>query len=185
MKNFIFLLLLITVTKFYAQNESFTLKYSGLLNYENPKNSTLGNEYKANSNEIISFKSSFIESNSDGKFLEYIFDEAESILIEKATEKFTQPNSLKEKSVTIFLKDDLVRKLTQKFTAKKAIKTDNKKEYFKYDKEIIADKFNKVVYDDSFTIQIGKNIYEYINKLYKSDVDKTFVNELNLLVVNF
>lgn len=185
MKNFVLVLLLITFNQFYAQNESFILKYNGILNSENTNSNILGEEYQTKLDEIINFESIFIENNSEGKFLKYSLNEASSILIQNVESNSAPLSVIEEKSVVVILKDDFVKKLTQKFTVKEEIKKNDSKEYFKYDKEIIADKFNKAIYDKDFTIQVGKNIYEYINKLYKSDIDKTFVNELNLLVVNF
>ena len=34
-------------------------------------------------------------------------------------------------------------------------------------------------------IQLGENIYEYINILYKTELDKNLRNSLNLLAINF
>lgn len=185
MKNFLLVLLLISFNQLYAQNESFTLKYNDILNSKNTNSNIFGADYQTNLDEIINFESIFIENNSEGKFLKYSLNEASSILIENVEIKSAPLSVIEEKSVVVILKNDFVKKLTQKFTLKEKVKKNDSKEYFKYDKEIIADKFNKAIYEKDFTIQVGKNICEYINKLYKSDIDKTFVNELNLLVVNF
>jgi hypothetical protein len=185
MKNLILFLLLITVTRFYAQNEGTILKYNGLLNSTNIKVIQLENEYQSIFDEITNFEPSLIESNSEGKFLKYSFYGIESVLIENVSEQVTDSNSLEEKSIAIVLNGDFVTKLTQKFSSKANNSLNSNDNFFKFDKEIMTDKLNKVVYEDDFSIQIGKNIYEYIQKLHKSDIDKTFANELNLLVFNF
>lgn len=48
---------------------------------------------------------------------------------------------------------------------------------------------NKLLIDyainNELEIQIGKSIYPYINKILKTELDKTLQNSLNLLVINF
>lgn len=62
----------------------------------------------------------------------------------------------------------------------------NKTNYFDYQVLVKQDKLNKKIeVDDNINIEIGQNIYKYINKIYKSELDKTLRNSINLLVVNW
>lgn len=48
---------------------------------------------------------------------------------------------------------------------------------------------NKLLVTSSITpeieVQVGKDIYPYLNKILKTELDKTLQNSLNLLVINF
>lgn len=183
MKNIFILLLLITVTRYYAQNESAILQYNGFLKVENSTIKFINSTYRNNLEKIPFFKPCFIENNSDGKFLKYSFNN-ETMLMLVGT-SMNELNTATNKSLVLILKKDFVKKTTQKFLDEETIKNKLNKEYFKYDKSAVLDKLNKTIYDKEVTIQIGKSITKYLNKLHKSDLDKTFANELNLLVFSF
>ena len=186
MKKLLLFLLLITITRFYSQNESFILKYNTLIQSEEIKFDLFEKKLPTNIDEIINYTFSIIESNSEGKFLTYFPEGSEFSQIEKTSEINSNLNTTLKKSIIIVLNDHFLQSVTQKFSNTKNESNKPEKHFFTYNKELVTDKLNKKIYNtDDVSIQIGKNIYEYINKLYKSDVDKTFANQLNLLVVNF
>lgn len=62
---------------------------------------------------------------------------------------------------------------------------DKNLEYYKKYPELV-DTFNlKYIISEDLELQIGDNIYSYINNPFKTELDKTLSNSLNLLAFNF
>lgn len=126
-------------------------------------------------------------NNSEGKFPKY---ESKEITL-NISENIVNSNSLETLSDIAFIDNKLIQKLIEtniianNFVSEQMFYGDREvillKEYPKsIDKLNINYKTNSQI-----DIQIGKKIYSYINKLYKSEIDKTLQNSLNLLVINF
>ena len=58
--------------------------------------------------------------------------------------------------------------------------------FHNFAKKIEHDKLNtKLITLEDIDIEIGQNIFKYVNKIYKSEIDNTLKNSLNLLVANW
>jgi len=56
---------------------------------------------------------------------------------------------------------------------------------YNFEHKIRKNKLNKKFeIHESVSLEIGKDIYKHINKIYKSEIDKTLQNSINLLVIN-
>jgi|TARA_B110000240_G_C13491031_1_gene449611 hypothetical protein len=100
-------------------------------------------------------------------------------------------NLILEKSITIVAN----RKFINKLITDKIIQDDLINEAFTYrDRNIesyrnypeLVDLFNvKYTITEDLEVQTGDNIYDFINKPFKSELDRTLFNSLNLLAISF
>jgi|TARA_B110000967_G_scaffold47675_1_gene48318 hypothetical protein len=100
-------------------------------------------------------------------------------------------NLILEKSITIVAN----RKFINKLITDKIIQDDLINEAFTYrDRNIesyrnypeLVDFFNvKYTITEDLEVQTGDNIYDFINKPFKSELDRTLFNSLNLLAISF
>lgn len=127
-------------------------------------------------------------NNSEGKFSTYANPFSSSI------KSNTKTSIIKKRIASIDIKDneafidDIIFKLTSKSNI-------NSKDPLAYADRIIMyykknttpkNKLNATLFKNAnVEIQIGKNIYNYIYKLHKSEFDLDLKTSLNLLVVNF
>lgn len=100
-------------------------------------------------------------------------------------------NLILEKSITIVAN----RKFINKLITDKIIQDDLINEAFTYRNRNIesyrnypelVDLFNvKYTITEDLEVQTGDNIYDFINKPFKSELDRTLFNSLNLLAISF
>lgn len=126
-------------------------------------------------------------NNSEGKFPKYESNK----MLENISKKETNANTPTSTNPLVFIDNNLIQKLIETNTIAYNI---NGGQLFYGDREIIILKNESKTFDKlnvsyktnaQVEVQIGKNIYGYINKVYKSEIDKTLQNSLNLLVINF
>lgn len=141
-------------------------------------------------------------NNSEGKFA--LFQSFKKDL-EKAYQKETNTifsnteakdarkiKSIVIESYTVFINEIIHKASDSKyFTSHKIPLKDIENEKFKkqflaFSNSIAHDKLNaKINVSEGINIEIGQNIYNYINKTLKTELDKTLQNSLNLLVINW
>lgn len=142
-------------------------------------------------------------NNSEGKFA--IYDTYQKELLEaqytlsidnrKTVKKEIIKTSKKATSIVIESYTQFINEIITEAYIKESknykisleqIEKTNKNNYLDYHVLVKQDKLNKKIeIDDNINIEIGQNIYKYINKIYKSELDKTLRNSINLLVVNW
>ncbi|WP_299012292.1 hypothetical protein [uncultured Polaribacter sp.] len=153
-------------------------------------------QFKTNGIQDLNKELFFIQdlkpiNNSEGKFAFYkeidqsFVKEKESIV--KTDKKIIQ--LLTSNSLAVDVNLDLIHKiLLQKFikneVLSQVVSDDNYNAFYKtYD---LKDKLNILIYKGEYTaVELGNNIYQSINKLFKTEIDKTLDSSLNLLTFNF
>jgi len=202
------LIILISISQFFsfAQNgeknqNDLHLKIFNPVIEINEDDTTRGNEIFE---EIL--KSIYIvpTNNSEGKFA--LYESYQKELLDayflssknnrEIVRKEAKKNTKKRSSIIIDNYSEFINKIIAKaykneFQNYKIIleqidEVNNKTDYLDNQIQIKQDKLNKkIAVDDNINIEIGQNIYKYINKIYKSELDKTLNNSINLLVVNW
>lgn len=171
-------------------NENNTFSTKSLHNINFTENiSNVNNHLENLFSEIIKIEIKDIQKNSEGKFgeetkVKKIFNTREN----KRKENLNSSLLLKAKEEFIFevidkKLDEEIEKYIQNHEA--LTYGDRNLEFYKnYDelknKLIIRKKIFKQI-----ELQIGKDIYPYLTKILKTELDKTLQNSLNLMAVNF
>lgn len=133
-------------------------------------------------------------NNSEGKFPLYsqkapiIFEATEIVkptnIIELTTVKINRnSNDFIHNVIVKILKDHKIERLDDKNNIEKTQNstiTWNNNYVTEINNLIITHK----LYDQT-ELQIGKDIYSYMNKILKTEIDKTLQNSLNLFVINY
>ena len=102
---------------------------------------------------------------------------------------------LKTDNMNTSLKTEFVNKIIQKKIAEEILKYIIMNEALTYGDRYLneykdfTDLENKLILSKKITskieLQIGKDIYPYLNKIQKTELDKTMQNSLNLFAINF
>jgi hypothetical protein len=130
------------------------------------------------------------DNNSEGKFLVSEPKDA------KIIDNFSIENKIENQNLTTVLKKDFIYKMIVKQLLAMDQKNigninisensgDKNIELYK-NYEILLEKLS-VSYqlNDQIELQVGNNIYPFLKKIYKSEIDKTLHNSLNLFAINF
>ncbi|MFK8061003.1 MAG: hypothetical protein AB8B78_13040 [Polaribacter sp.] len=184
MKSIILFVLVIIVNSSYAQEKNNLQKSIFKVHIE--ENHYLVDDIFTNSlTKIEEFKAFEPVNNSEGKFPKYKSEQ--KILLESSATKDLIPVTLTDNQIG-FINDLIMKKLIErnemqyneaKFYGDRAI-------VFSYNFPKAIDRLNKNFnLTDGVDVQIGKNIYKNIQKIYKSEIDKTLQSSLNLLAINF
>lgn len=150
--------------------------------------------------EIITLELKDIKNNSEGKFSlnnnnkkYFVIKQNETSIFEKTT------NSIKKTELTNNLSANVKKEFVDTVIRKKIAEEIEKymqinealtygDRNIKFYKEYIISE-NKLIVNKVLTpeieLQIGKDIYPYLNKILKTELDKTLQNSLNLFVINF
>ncbi|PQJ78566.1 hypothetical protein [Polaribacter porphyrae] len=192
MKNLLYLALIFIIQPIFSQEEvdlKFYNKDFLKIDVLNKNDKT----YKIPEWKIIETKSFKIKENSEGKFL---VNKKEKDYFNK----ITSTNDMKYiDAKNIHLATDIKQKFVDNIIIKKLDEELKKNiilnESFTYgDRNIdlyrnYSNLENKlIVYgniSENVEIQIGKSLYPYLNKMYKTDIEKTLNTSLNILAINF
>ncbi len=138
--------------------------------------------------EIKALKFSEETNNSEGKFSVY----NNPFSIEKENNSSTK-NTEQLTALDVKIQEKLINNIVLKLLEKQNII--NNESSFTYGDRIIKrykqhikaeNKLNATLFKNkNIEVQIGKNIYNYIYKLHKTEFDLDLQSSLNLLVVNF
>ncbi len=129
-----------------------------------------------------------IENNPEGKFSNHQKNYQSFFeIVNKKEELAVSEISIILENYRDFINNIIVKKLDDEIRFTSSFEVENKVS----ESEIInikdfSDKLNyshKIT--DKIEVQIGKNIHNYLNKINKTELDKTLQNSLNLLVLNF
>lgn len=146
---------------------------------------------------IIKLEVKETKSNSEGKFT---LNSKSKIFFNKTIEDYTnsmidKKNVEKSSNLTTKINKEFVDKIIRKKIAEEIQNYLSINEALTYgdrniDLYINYDELeNKLVksypISSDVDIQIGKDIYPYLNKILKTELDKTLQNSLNLLAINF
>jgi hypothetical protein len=202
MKNSIYLLFVLIVNSTFSQTEKIDDIFLNMRNLENKIGESdflIKNEQKNLFPEIVTIQIKDIKNNSEGKFSLNDSNKKYFIADEKNTTVtiFDQKKSTKNTNTTITssVKKEFIEKIIQKKIAKEiqeymmlheALTLSDKnidvyRSYVELENKLIV---SHSIYKD-IEIQIGKDIYPYLNKVLKTELDKTLQNSLNLLAINF
>jgi len=152
--------------------------------------------------EIKNPKIKDFKNNSEGKFS---FNESKKELFKNEKEendteflvnkKAFKGVQLKTDNMNTSLKTEFVNKIIQKKIAEEILKYMIMNEALTYGDRYLneykdfTDLENKLILSKKITskieLQIGKDIYPYLNKIQKTELDKTMQNSLNLFAINF
>jgi hypothetical protein len=158
----------------------FKIKEIVPVDFEKKANANEGKfSLKEIENKSLTSLLSDLDKNTNAKFL----------IIEDIIS--SNQNLILEKSITIVAN----RKFINKLITEKIIQDDLINEAFTYrDRNIesyrnypeLVDLFNvKYTITEDLEVQTGDNIYDFINKPFKSELDRTLFNSLNLLAISF
>lgn len=160
------------------------------------QNSFLNEKNKANFikfKEIAPVDIIVVNNNSEGKFL--VSEPKNSVIkknfIKENFTEYTKNNSLTTEMKKEFIYNVIVRELLEmkrenitKIDLNGEYGDQNIDVYRNYD-AIMNQLIKTIELTDEVEIQIGKSVYPFLNKLYKSELDKTLNHSLNLVAINF
>ena len=192
MKKVLLISFLIFISANYAQNENFINSYTNTFSSQvNDINKQKQQFNKVNfMSDVIFLTSKEVKLNSDGKFL---INQKTKEHFENVSSKKTVTNKnvhLSADNMQEFIENIILQKL-ESALEKLAFNNEsltygdrNIEVYRNYqnlrDKLIASQKIA-----NNIEIQTGNNLYPYINKIQKTELDKTLQNSLNLLAINF
>lgn len=192
MKKVLLISFLIFISANYAQNENFINSYSNTFSSQvNDINKQKQQINKVNFlSDIIFLTSKEVKLNSDGKFL---VNQKTKEHFENVSSKKTVTNKnvhLSADNMQEFIKDIILQKLESvleklAFNNESLTYGDRNIEVYKNyqnlrDKLIASKKITK-----NIELQTGNSLYPYLNKIQKTELDRTLQNSLNLLAINF
>ncbi len=194
MKLLSILVILFISSLTFSQNDNFINSNSNL-DFLSKEKSKVNND-KVNINtifpEIILIKNWEHKEVSEGKFLVNSKTKQYFIKINESLTK--QP---KDKNIHLsantkqnFIKEVIVKKLNEEILKLSLLEEsltygDRNIELYRNYEELLNKLIINVDVNEQVTLQIGKNIYPYLNKILKTELDKTLQNSLNLFAVNF
>lgn len=149
--------------------------------------------------EIIKLEIKDLKNNSEGKFAlnsnnEKYFKQkfnktASSIIVEKTLVKNEKSDHLTTGAKKEFVDKVIIKKMEEEmrnFISMNEVVTYGDKNLDVY--KNYSDLKNKLIVSypikSEVELQIGKDIYPYLDKILKTELDKTLQNSLNLLVIN-
>lgn len=207
MKNILLILISLNHLFVFSQTnemhkEKLQLNFFTPLTENNQNNNSIHNEIFEDVMKSINITPN---NNSEGKFPLYndyvgelidnydISDNKGNVV---RTENKSNYDSQKLKSIMMqshaeFINEIINKVSTSELRNQKILlnQIENKKvdhHYHAYSHQIEHDKLNVEIYaNEDISIEIGKNIYKHINKILKTEIDKTLNNSINLLVLNW
>tara|TARA_R110002126_G_scaffold124451_4_gene266507 strand:- start:8972 stop:9571 length:600 start_codon:yes stop_codon:yes gene_type:complete len=199
MRNSIYLLFALSFNIAFSQIEKNDHTFLNKIDFKNKISESdflIKNEPKNLFPEIVNLKIKDIKNNSEGKFSLNDSNKKHFIADEKNTTVtiFDQKKNTNT-TITLSVKKEFIEKIIQKKIAKEIQEYMMLHEALTFsDKNIdvyhsYVELENKLIVSHSIykdiEIQIGKDIYPYLNKMLKTELDKTLQNSLNLLAINF
>jgi hypothetical protein len=204
MKKSIYILFFLTFQISVSQAQVEHLKVIKTSIFNNDENqSTLKNSFTENIFlEIVPLETVDFKNNSEGKFSfndskKQLFTtdlivEKELYLTKNETVQKTKVNTI---NLDVNINDEFVNKVIKKKIAEEIKNYINMNEALTYgDRSLnsyknLLELENKLIITQKITseieVQIGKDIYPYLKKILKSEIDKTLQNSLNLFAINF
>lgn len=194
MKNVFLITAILIVNLSFAQTTEANLKSISAADLEekhftNNTSTNFGEELKT---EVFVLKDIQSINNSEGKFPFYkefkntSFDSETKTIVKTGTEitKVLISSSL-EVSVNIALVNKiLMQNYIKNSLTNKTFNGDTNLDMYKNYAQ--KDEFNIAIYKkDVVELELGNNIYQSINKIFKTELDKTLDHSLNLLTFNF
>ncbi|MFY9242826.1 MAG: hypothetical protein WAO74_07345 [Polaribacter sp.] len=150
--------------------------------------------------DILDLEPRSFKKNSEGKFSfsnssKNLFSE----LIETSEQNIFNSNGLKKGQDNNFntkMKEEFIQKVIIKKMKEELVNYIKSNEALTYGDRNIDSYRNYTLYlenklildyalNPTIEIQLGKDIYTYLNKTLKTEIDKTLLNSLNLLAINF
>jgi hypothetical protein len=202
MKNIFILAAILLTNTLFSQNNN---EFSTPLNQVNFETDIKENYYLNESDKFlnlftdVNFLESNLKINTERKFLMKSLEKEnilssnlknESIMVTKNKRSAEDANSLiadaKSAFVNTIIEDKLKEELLKSLNANEALTYGDKNIDLYVEYEEMRNKLIKSYeINDSVEFQIGKSVYPYLNKILKTEIDKTLRNSLNLFVVNF
>lgn len=202
MKNIFILAAILLTNTLFSQNNN---EFSTTVNQVNFETDIKENYYLNDSDKFLNLFNdvNFLESNSkmntERKFLMKSLEKEnilssnlknKSIIVTKNKRSINDTNSLitdtKSTFVKTIIEDKLKEELLKSLNANEALTYGDKNIDLYVEYEEMRNKLIKSYeINDSVELQIGKSVYPYLNKILKTEIDKTLRNSLNLFVVNF
>jgi hypothetical protein len=201
MKNIFILAAILLTNTLFSQNNN---EFSTPVNQVNFETDIKENYYLNESDKFLNLFTdvNFLESkstmNTERKFLMKSLEKEnilssnlknESIIVTKI-KRIDDTNSLiadvKSAFINTIIEDKLKEELLKSLNANEALTYGDKNIDLYVEYEEMRNKLIKSYeINDSVEFQIGKSVYPYLNKILKTEIDKTLRNSLNLFVVNF
>lgn len=204
MKKSLYILFFLTFQISVSQTQVENLKVikTSIFNDEENKNKLKNSLTDNIFSEIVPLETVDFKNNSEGKFS---FSEskkrlfttdliAEKKLYITKNESF-QKTEVNTNNLDVNIKDEFVNKVIKKKIAEEIKNYINMNEALTYgDRSLnsyknLLELENKLIISQKITseieVQIGKDIYPYLKKILKSEIDKTLQNSLNLFAINF
>lgn len=201
MRNSLLISIILTAQISFSQKEikNINLNKAVIFNVNDKLNNGLSKNIFS---EIKNPKIKDFKNNSEGKFS---FNESKKELFKNEKEendteflvnkKAFKGVQLKTDNMNTSLKTEFVNKIIQKKIAEEILKYMIMNEALTYGDRYLneykdfTDLENKLILSKKITskieLQIGKDIYPYLNKIQKTELDKTMQNSLNLFAINF
>lgn len=201
MRNSLLISIILTAQISFSQKEikNINLNKAVIFNVNDKLNNGLSKNIFS---EIKNPKIKDFKNNSEGKFS---FNESKKELFKNEKEendteflvnkKAFKGVQLKTDNMNTSLKTEFVNKIIQKKIAEEILKYIIMNEALTYGDRYLneykdfTDLENKLILSKKITskieLQIGKDIYPYLNKIQKTELDKTMQNSLNLFAINF
>lgn len=186
MKNYILASLILIVNLSFGQDKDILL-------HQKIFNSTVEENHYLTSSTFFSpftmikeIESIEPSNNSEGKFPIYI---AGKKLKKETVGSENKSASLVLQSNSSFINNLVIKKLLENekivFFNTSLSYGDRAIESYRNHSELIEKINASYNFNDTLEIEIGNNIYPFLNKIYKSELDLTLQNSLNLLAINF
>jgi len=201
MRNSLLISIILTAQISFSQKEIKDINLNKVLIFN--VNEKLNNGFTKNIfSEIKNPTIKDFKNNSEGKFSfnasnKELFknDKEENNTEFLASKKAFKGVQLKTDNMNTSLKTEFVNKIIQKKIAEEILKYMIMNEALTYGDRYLneykdfTDLENKLILSKKITskieLQIGKDIYPYLNKIQKTELDKTMQNSLNLFAINF
>ena len=191
MKNLTYIFLFLFISSIYGQDMNFINSNSNLINLQNDFLEMQSNKLNSTSlfSEIIIPKNKIIKETSEGKFL-YNAKTKEYFKTIENNNNANENTHLYADNNEEFINKIIIKKLDDELI--EILVLNESFEYGDRNIDLYRDYEslkNKLIIrkniNDNVEIQIGKSLYPYLNKILKTELDKTLQNSLNLLAINF
>lgn len=194
MKNVFLITAILIVNLSFAQTADANLKSISAADLEEKHftdntSNNFGEELKK---EVFVLKDIKSTNNSEGKFPFYTefkntsFDNEVKTIVKTGTEitKVLISSNLEVSANIALVHKILIQNYIKNALLTKVVNGD--KNLVVYKNYVQKDEFNITLYKKNpLELELGNNIYQSINKVFKTELDKTLDNSLNLLTFNF
>jgi hypothetical protein len=201
MRKFIYIIFLLSFQLTFSQIKNDEIKNFNttvlqninFIDYQNDVDSQLENFFS----EIEKIEAKDIQKNSEGKFGLDVHHKK----LFNTKETSTQPSILYKNKINInsnlvlefkekFITDIIAKKLAEEIekhilTNEALTYGDRNIEFYRNYTDLQNKLLIKTLITPNIELQIGKDIYPYLNKILKTELDKTLQNSLNLFAINF